>query len=128
MSKKIYNIIHSASTAAAVSSVSYSESFGFNNFVIVRIQTIMIMAIGSEHGVKITKSTALNVLSQASANMTRRHNIPQVLFGWMPGFGNAISSSTIFAITEAIGWGADTIFENQKEHEESAKRNLQNKT
>jgi uncharacterized protein (DUF697 family) len=30
--------------------------------------------------------------------------------GWIPGFGNAINASTAFAITEAIGWAANDIF------------------
>ena len=36
--------------------------------------------------------------------------LSQVLVGWVPGFGNVINASTAAALTEAIGWAADSYF------------------
>lgn len=113
MSENIHAIIHSASTAAAAAGAGLAQLPGSDSIIIVPIQTAMIIAIGHEHDIEITKSVALSVLSQASATIAGR-TISQILMGWFPGIGNAINASTAFALTEAIGWGADSIFEEQK--------------
>lgn len=82
---------------------------------IARIQTDMIMAIASEHGAVIDKAAAADLLLRFTATM---QNFPvlsgrQSLVGWLPGIDNNPddTDSTAAALTEAIGWTANSHFE-----------------
>lgn len=109
---KIHAIIHSAATAAAAAGAGLAQIPGSDNAVITPIQMAMIAAIGEVHGQKLSKAVALSTLSSASAGIAGR-TVSQVLIGWIPGLGNTINASTAFAITEAIGWAADSLLERE---------------
>jgi len=109
---KIHTIIHGAATAAAAAASGMAQLPGADNLVISPIQIAMIMAIGQVHGRQLSKAAALSTLAGASAGITGR-TLSQILVGWIPLYGNIINASTAFAITEAIGWGADTILEEE---------------
>ena len=83
---------------------------GSDSAVIVPLQTAMIVGIGSEHSVKITKGAAADLLLTFSATMAGR-TLSQFLVGWVPGYGNALNAATAFSLTEAIGCAADAYFE-----------------
>ena len=83
---------------------------GSDSAVIVPLQTAMIVGIGSEHGVKLTKGAAADLLLTFSATMAGR-TLSQFLVGWVPVYGNALNAATAFSLTEAIGWAADAYFE-----------------
>jgi uncharacterized protein (DUF697 family) len=73
----------------------------------------MIIAIASEHGVGITNASAADLLLTLSATVLGRQ-VPfsrQALVGWLPGIDNDINDSTAAALTEAIGWAANSHFE-----------------
>lgn len=108
--QKIHGIIHVAATATAGVGAGMSQAPGSDTLAIVPLQTAMIVAIGAEHGVKITKGAAADILLTFSASMTGRA-ISQWLVGWIPGFGNVINAATAFSLTETIGWVADAYFD-----------------
>jgi uncharacterized protein (DUF697 family) len=110
---KVHGIIHTASVAAGGVGAGLAQIPGSDAPVLAGIQTTMIIAIADEHGVKMTKAAAADLLLTFSATMAGR-GISQVLLGWVPGFGNAINAATAAALTEAVGWAADAYFEKRK--------------
>lgn len=107
---KVKTIIHSAASAAATAGAGLAQLPGSDNAVITPIQISMIIAIAKAHGQELSAASALSTLTSVSAGVVGR-TLSQALVGWIPGFGNVINASTAFAITEAIGWGANEIFE-----------------
>lgn len=102
-------IIHGAATSAAGVGAGLAQIPGSDAPVLMGIQSTMILAIAHAHGVSITKSAAAKLILPFSASVAGR-GLSQFLVGWIPGFGNAINAGTAFAITQAIGWGADAYF------------------
>jgi uncharacterized protein (DUF697 family) len=102
--QKIHGIIHEASNACdGVDGDS----------VIVQIQTKMILAIASEHGIEINNAAATELLQTFIATVRSRqvHFSRQALAGWLPGIDNTADESKAAALTEAIGWAANSYFE-----------------
>ena len=106
---KIHCIIRGASTAAAAAGSGLAQLPGSDNAVITPIQLAMITAIASIHGRDVSEAGALAILSSASASVVGRA-VSQFLVGWIPVLGNVINAATAAAITEGIGWTADSIF------------------
>lgn len=69
----------------------------------------MIIAIGSEYGCTVTKANAKSILLTLPASCCGRA-FSQYLIGWMPGYCNAIKACSAMAITETVGWAANTYF------------------
>ena len=67
----------------------------------------MILGIAQHYGVSLTKTAAADLVFTFAAAMSGR-GISQILIGWFPVIGNAINASTAAALTEAIGWSANT--------------------
>ncbi|GGC62266.1 hypothetical protein GCM10011396_06430 [Undibacterium terreum] len=107
--QKIHGIIHTAAAACAGVGGGLAQVPGSDAAVIVPLQTAMISAIAAEHGVTLTKAAAADILLTFAATTGGRW-ISQVLVGWVPGVGNVINASTAAAITEAVGWAANTYF------------------
>lgn len=105
---QIHTIIHGAASAAAAAASGLAQVPGSDNAVITPIQLGMIGSIAAVHGKNLDRAAALSILSTASAGVTGRA-VSQFLIGWIPGLGNAVNATTAFAITEAIGWGADKV-------------------
>ena len=105
----IHAVIHVASAAAAGVGAGLAQIPGADAPVLMSLQATMIAAIAHEHGTKITKVAAAELILPFCATMAGR-GASQVLVGWIPGFGNAINAATAAAITEAIGWAADAYF------------------
>lgn len=105
--QKIHEIIHAA--CAGIDRDLAPEDSVAN----VPIQTTMIIAIASEHGIEITDATAADLLNTLSATVRSRQGLfsRQALAGWLPGVENAVNSSTATALTEAIGWAANSYFD-----------------
>ncbi|MDE1348525.1 hypothetical protein L9W80_00010 [Vibrio aestuarianus] len=106
----IHTIIHSAASAAATAGAGLAQVPGSDNAVIMPIQVSMIIAIAKNHGKELNTATAISTLATASASIAGKA-VSQTLFVWIPGLGNVINASTAFAITEAIGWAVNEIFE-----------------
>lgn len=77
--------------------------------ILIALQTAMIIAIGSEYGCTVTKANAKSILLTLPASYCGRV-ISQYLIGWLPGYGNVIKASTAMAMTETIGWAANSYF------------------
>jgi uncharacterized protein (DUF697 family) len=111
--QKVHGIIHEASMACAGIGGGSAPVPGSDSVAIVPIQTAMIVAIASEHGIEITEAAAADLLLTFTATV-RSRQLPvgrQALVGWLPGIDNAINDPTAAAFTEAIGWAANSYFE-----------------
>jgi uncharacterized protein (DUF697 family) len=111
--QKVHGIIHEASIACAGIGGSSAQVPGSDPVAIVPIQTGMIMAIASEHGIGIAEAAAADLLLTLTATV-RSRQLPvgrQALVGWLPGIDNVINDSTTSALTEAIGWAANSYFD-----------------
>lgn len=107
--QKIHGIIHGASLACAAIGAGLAQVPGSDSVAIVPLQTAMITAIATEHGISIGKAAATDLLLTFSATVAGR-TLSQALIGWVPGFGNAVNAVTAGGITEAIGWAANEYF------------------
>lgn len=78
----------------------------------VPIRTSMISAIASAHGIEITEGAAAELLSTLASTVQNRqvHFSRQAMAGWLPGIDNTNNESTAAALTEAIGWAANSHF------------------
>jgi uncharacterized protein (DUF697 family) len=111
--QKVHDIIHAASSACAGIDGGSAQVPESDSGAIVPIQITMIIAIASEHGIEITDAAAADLLHTFSATM-RSRQVPfsrRALVGWLPGIDNAINESTAAALTEAIGWTANSHFD-----------------
>jgi len=111
--QKVHGIIHEASVACAGIGGDPAQVPGSDSVAIVPIQTNMIMAIASEHGIEVSKAAAADLLLTFTATV-RSRQLPvgrQALVGWLPGIDNVINDSTAAALTEAIGWAANSYFD-----------------
>ena len=112
--QKIHGIIHIAATSAGLVGGGLAQIPGSDMPVIMGLQTAMIVAIANEHGTSIPKIAAADLLLTFAAGYGGRA-VSQFFVGWIPAVGNAINASTAVAITEAIGWAADTYFDKPSE-------------
>ena len=113
MQQKIHEIIQMASTACAGIDGGSGQIPAADSLAIIPIQTTMISAIASEQGIEITNAAAADLLLALSATV-RSRQVPfsrQALVGWLPGIDNDNNDSTAAALTEAIGWAANSHFE-----------------
>jgi uncharacterized protein (DUF697 family) len=110
--QNVHGIIHAASDACAWIDGGLAQVPESDSGAIVPIQTAMIIAIASEHGIEITHAAAADLLLTFTS--TARSQVPfsrQALAGWLPGIDNAVNDSTAAALTEAIGWAANSYFD-----------------
>lgn len=107
--EKIHGIIHTAALAAAAVGGGLAQAPGSDAAVIAPIQASMIVALGAEHGVQLSKGAAAELILPFSAAVLGR-GLSQALLGWLPGLGNLLNAATAAAITEAVGWAADAYF------------------
>lgn len=105
----IHTIIHGASVAAGGIGAGLAQIPGSDAPALMAIQSGMIIAIAHHYGHGLTKTAAVDMVMTSAATMAGR-GLSQVLIGWLPGIGNAINAATAAALTEAIGWGADSYF------------------
>jgi uncharacterized protein (DUF697 family) len=109
--EKVHGIIHTAALATGAVGAGMAQVPGSDMPVIMALQTTMIMAIGHEHNVSLTRGAAADLLLTFTSAALGR-SLSQVLVGWMPGLGNAINAATAAAMTETVGWAADAYFED----------------
>lgn len=101
--KKCKAIIHTASVSAGGVGTGLAQIPLSDNAVIVPIQIGMIVSLGKVFELNITESAAKSIIASAGASIAGR-SVTQVLWGWIPGLGNAINTATAAGLTEAIGW------------------------
>lgn len=114
--QNVHEIIRAASIACEEIDGGSAQASKSNSAAIVPIQTAMIIAIASEHGVEIDNAAAADLLLEFSADVQGRQVLlsSQALAGWLPGIDSAVNDSTTAALTEAIGWAANSHFEQAK--------------
>lgn len=103
--KKCHAIIHTAATSAAAVGTGLAQIPLADNAVIAPIQITMIISLGKVFGLRVTEGVANGVIASCAATIAGR-GITQVLWGWIPGLGNAINTATAAGLTEAVGWVA----------------------
>lgn len=103
--KKCHAIIHTAATSTAAVGTGLAQIPLADNAVITPIQITMIISLGKVFDLRITEGVANGVIASCAATIAGR-GITQVLWGWIPGIGNAINTATAAGLTEAIGWVA----------------------
>jgi uncharacterized protein (DUF697 family) len=110
--QKVHDIIHAASVASAGVDGGLAQAPEAESTAIVPIQTNMILEIASAHGKEITDAAAVELLSTLTATVRNRqvHFNRQAMAGWLPGIDNTNNDSTAAALTEAIGWAANSHF------------------
>lgn len=107
-----------ASTKQIVHGIIHAASFACDEIdedaaAIVKIQVTMIIAIASEHGIEVSNAAAVDLMHTFLATM-ESHPVQasrQLLVGWIPGIEDNSDDSTTAARTEAIGWTANSYFE-----------------
>jgi len=103
-------IIHGAATAAAGVGAGLAQLPLSDSVVLLPIQVGMVVALGHVFDVNLTESGAKGLaLSGLGAAVGRA--VSQVLFGWIPGLGNALNAATAAGITEALGWAIAARFD-----------------
>jgi uncharacterized protein (DUF697 family) len=119
--QKVHEIIHAAADACAEAEGDSAQSHQSESVAIIPIQADMILAIASEHGIEISNAAAADLLRTFSATVQSRQVLfsRQALVGWLPGIDSVADESTTAGLTEAIGWAANSYFE-QKEANQSA--------
>jgi uncharacterized protein (DUF697 family) len=106
---KIHGIIHTASVSAAGVGTGLAQVPCSDALLLGTLQAAMIVSIAAVYGHKVSRARAVVFLSKFTAKTFGR-KVSQVLVGWMPGIGNAINASTAAALTEAVGWAANSYF------------------
>jgi uncharacterized protein (DUF697 family) len=109
----VHGIIQAASSACADIEGSMANAPDSEFAAIAPIQTDMIIAIASVHGIEIPHAEAADLQLKFSA--TSRGGLStlshQAMVGWLPGVNAADNGSMSSALTEAIGWSANNHFE-----------------
>lgn len=123
LKQKCNVIIHGASTASAAACAGIAQIPVADNAVLAPIQVTMIVSIAKVFDQNIGEGVARGLLSTFAATFVGR-GITQVLFGWVPGFGNAVNSITAAALTEAIGWMAVDHFAKGYQLDQKAGQNF----
>lgn len=113
-----HSIIHATALLCGSIGAGFSQAPCSDNALIIPLQVGMIISIGAVFSIEITESVAKATLATATATIVGR-GVSQVLCGWIPIIGNAINSTTAFAITESIGWAIANSFSKKAEVRDS---------
>jgi uncharacterized protein (DUF697 family) len=112
--QKVHEIIHlSSNNCVEINGDVAQESVSSR---LNSIRTELIIAIASAHGTEITQTTAIELLEKLSA-MVRSRQVSvsrQAMAGWLPGIDHDCNDSTAAALTEAIGWAANSHFDQNR--------------
>jgi uncharacterized protein (DUF697 family) len=111
--QNVHEIIKSASVASGAIGAGLAQAPESDSTAIDAIHTNMIMAIAAEHGIGINHADASDLLHSLSETIKGRqvHFSRQAMAGWLPGIDNANNDPTTTARTEAIGWAANSHFD-----------------
>ena len=111
-------IIHSASGAAAAVGAGLAQVPLSDTVAIGVIQTSMIIGLGEAFGINVSESAAKAGTSGIAGKIGR--GVSAVLWGWIPGVGNAINAGTAGVLTEILGWMIAEEFERRSKSAVSA--------
>jgi uncharacterized protein (DUF697 family) len=111
----VHAIIHSSATLASGVGAGLSQIPFSDNVPLMGIQTGMAIGLGKVYGIELSESSAKGLARAAIAGMLGpviARGLSQLVFGWVPVYGNAVNASTAGVITEAIGWNLVKVFED----------------
>ena len=117
--KKIHAIIHTATLTAGGIGAGLAQLPGADMPVLTALQTAMIIAIGHEYGIELTRTSAKSILLTFPAGYGGQA-VARYLVGMIPVYGNAIKASTAMVLTETVGWTADAYFANDQLNQQPA--------
>ena len=121
----VHIAIHGASVASAGVGAGLAQVPGSDAPVLASIQAGMVICIAQHYGISLTQTSAASFVLTFAASMAGT-GTSQLLLGWIPGYGNALNATTAFAITEAIGFAANTYFSDPHKRDEALRRNGNN--
>jgi uncharacterized protein (DUF697 family) len=110
--KECSRIIHINASAAAAVGAGLAQIPGSDNVALVGIEVNMTIALGHVFGICVSRSSAASILAGAAGTLAGR-SLSQILWGWIPGLGNAINATTAASVVEALGWSIAKIFDAQ---------------
>lgn len=108
-SMETHAAIHTATGAIGLAAGGMAQIPTSDAVVITPIQIAMITAIGSIYDIRIGEAGAKSIIGGFSSAIVGRA-VSQWMFGWMPGAGNLINVATAVALTETLGWYANSHF------------------
>jgi uncharacterized protein (DUF697 family) len=108
-------IVHWAAVATAIAAAAFAQSawFGFATAFLTPITVWMIVSIGTLFGKKYEESALWSVFGVAFA-AAGAIVLARTFFGLFPLGGNLANAGIAVCLTEALGWGAYTIFRGEK--------------
>lgn len=108
-------IVHWAAIATAIAAAAFAQSawFGFATAFLTPITVWMILSIGSLFGKKYEESALWSVFGVA-CGAAGAIVLARTFFGLFSLAGNLANAGIAVCVTEALGWGAYTIFRGEK--------------
>jgi uncharacterized protein (DUF697 family) len=101
--QKCRRIIHISALAGALVGAGLAQIPGSDNLVLVPIEIIMVISLGSAFGLRLRHSYRTALIVGTAATMIGR-GISEFLFGWFPLLGNVFDALTAAAVIEILGW------------------------
>jgi uncharacterized protein (DUF697 family) len=108
-------IVHWAAIATAIAAAAFAQSawFGFATVFLTPITVWMIISIGTLFGKKYEESALWSVFGFA-CGAAGAIVLARAFFGLFPLGGNLANAGIAVCVTEALGWGAYTIFRGEQ--------------
>lgn len=100
---KVRIAIHAAGVSAAAAASGLAQIPCSDSTILLPIQVGLAVTICGIFGVEVSRGVVKGVIYSNVMKMIGR-KVTQVLFGWVPGLGNAINASTAGILTEVLGW------------------------
>jgi uncharacterized protein (DUF697 family) len=114
--QNVSDIISTASVACAELELNSTGEFYQKVSPVVSVQSRMIEEIALEYGVVLSYPATVELRNSLSEGMKDRqvHSSRHAMLGWLPGIQNVASDSEVAAQTEALGWAANSYFEQRQ--------------
>jgi uncharacterized protein (DUF697 family) len=108
-------IVHWAAIATAIAAAAFAQSawFGFATAFLTPITVWMIISIGSLFGKKYEESALWSVFGVA-CGAAGAIVLARAFFGLFPLAEDLANAGIAVCVTEALGWGAYTVFRGEK--------------
>lgn len=107
--RRCSQIIHGSALAGGVVASGLAQIPASDNAILVPLEIIMIMGLGSVFHIRIRLSYKISLTLGTAATMIGR-GLSEFLVGWIPVFGNVFDALTAIAIIELLGWIAVRLF------------------
>ena len=99
---KSRRVIHRSAIAGALAALIMAQLPASDNLILVPIEIIMVIQLGSICGVSLKRSISTSFIITSVATLIGR-GISEFLIGWVPVAGNIINALTAAAVIEFLG-------------------------